>query len=275
MLKKITSIFLTTISLSLSGTVYFPQGISINDVHIAHKNNIQIAWDIHNVLAVKDPGTKFFAIFKHIFPILGSKIGDNAAWNEINRLTEKNDISGQAYFLIFLKHGEKKLAKMAQETANAYKPREGIEHIVRAINNSGITQRLASNIGPEFLANLNAKFKNKHKSYIFDFIKPGMIVDYSRYCKIAPSPTTNSLFTSFFCKPHFQFYSDFNKAHATKFTIFIDDKLENVQTALKAGWIGIHLDVNKKSKEVITQLQSDLNSLRIFNKEPIRKFKTF
>ena len=267
MFKQISIFVLTTFSLTISATIYLPKDVTIKDIQQAKTQNIQIAWDIHNVLAQKDGRAKNGAIIRHIFPIIGSKIIKNAAWDEVNRLSKINDISGEAYATIFLKHKELKLAKMVEETANAYMPRENMEELVRSIHNMGITQRLASNIGPRFLANMNTKFKNKHKCHIFDFIMPGKIVDYSKYSGLNPITKTEDHLTSE-CKPHPQFYDDFNttyKKNSQSIIIFVDDKIENVQAAVKAGWIGIHFDATKKSKHAVAQLQNDLASLGIFN----------
>ncbi len=81
---------------------------------------------------------------------------------------------------VFLKHGQKKIARMAENAANAYKPRPGMLQLVHDIDSAGIVQRLASNIGPQCLHQSRNKFRvEKYNCNIFDYIKPGKIVDYS------------------------------------------------------------------------------------------------
>ncbi len=45
--------------------------------------------------------------------------------------------------------------------------------------------------------------------------------------------------------------------------------MENIQTAVASGWIGIHLNVN--DKDPVTTLRSDLTSLGVFAKKQIAK----
>jgi hypothetical protein len=73
-------------------------------------------------------------------------------------------------------------------------------------------------------------------------------------------------------KPDMGFFIGFNNTYNPNneyLIIFIDDKMENIQTAVAAGWIGIHLNVN--DKDPVTTLRSDLTSLGVFAKKQIAK----
>ena len=256
-------LFLTPLA---NATIYFPKGVTAKSAQSAH---VQIAWDIHNVLAIKDGKAKAGAIIGNIFPILWSKVTADAAWDEINSIPKSKDLSGEAYMYIFLKHGNKKLAKMADKAANAYKPRPGMQQLVTDINYAGITQRLASNIGPQFVTNLDVKFKLQHKCTLFDFIKPGKVVDYSIYGPEHLRKKSLGSEVSPIAKPELGFFQDFNKTYNPNneyIIIFIDDKIENIQAAVAAGWIGIHLNVNQK--DPAKAIRSELASLGIFAKKP-------
>ena len=176
--SKISLLSLLLLSSCLHATIHLPQSITLDEVRKAKK---QVAWDIHNVLAEKDGSAKAGAIVKNLPSIIWSKIIGSKAWKEIDKLPKDKDLSGEAYVRIFTKYGNKSLARMAEDAANAYKPRKGMEQIVRQINDAGIQQRLASNIGPNCLTKLDKKFKKKYKCTLFDFMQQGLVVDYSSY----------------------------------------------------------------------------------------------
>lgn len=221
---------------------------------------MQVAWDIHNVLGQKQSGTKLKAFLSCPFAILSTKITGHPAWKEVNKAAKLEDISGEAYYQIFLKHNQKDLAKMAQKSANRYAPQKGIEQIVHGINQQGITQRLASNIGPQFLQNLKTRFKNKYKSSIFDIIKDGKVVDYSTY-STNPNGALPAHITAI-PKPHYEFFTEYAKTYGNDgLIIFIDDNIKNIQMAAQAGWIAIHFDITSKKSNPVTQLKADLQTL--------------
>lgn len=264
MVKKILFIAFL-FPMAINATYYLPSAITLQQVQ---KKPKQIAWDIHDTLTRKDGVSKFKAVMGNIFTIGWTKITPNAAWDEINRLPKNKDISGQGYATIFQKHGEHTLAKMVAQSANAYKPRKGMLQLVQKINAAGVTQRFASNIGETFLQNLNTKFKTKYHNHMLDLILPGKVIDYSQYSKtplkIVPAHLTPSI------KPDPSFFADFNKTYNptnSKLTIFIDDKMENIQQALKAGWIGIHVDANKDDEQIVKRLQTEFQELGIFDKK--------
>ena len=269
MLRHVLFFLSTFFSLSIYPVIYYPKNITASQVQRTPKKDIQVAWDIHNVIAKKDSGAKFGAIMGNIFTLGWSKMTGNKAWDEIKKLSKNNDISGEGYASIFLKHGNKDLAEFALDAANAYKPRKGMEQLIRDIHNAGIVQRYASNIGPRALANLDSKFKRKHTSRLFDLIKPGKIVDYSSLGKTVVPAKQPAPHLSPIGKPHPQFYADFNKTYVINKNspiIFIDDKIENVRAAVQAGWIGIHFDATKEDKKSVAQLRTQLASLGIFKK---------
>ncbi len=203
---------------STHSMIYLPTGITKADVATAAADKqIIIAYDVHDVLAVKDTGAKVKSIIKHLPAIVTSKITDGAVWKEIDK-AKKQGASGQGYQQVFQKHGNTSLAKMAQETANAYKPRKGMATLVHEMKLMGYIQRFASNIGDTFLKNLNTKFKTKYKIYMLDMIEQGKVVDFSQYGK-NPLPKPLPKHVASTPKPSPLFFQEFidawNPAHTT------------------------------------------------------------
>ena len=180
----------------------------------------------------------------------------------MKKLPKGADSSGEVYTEIFKKHGESGIAKTIQNIASSYKPRPGMENIVKEIAKNGHTQRLASNIGPNLLKILQNKFKKDHKNRMFDLIEPGKIVDY----RISTTPISKPINQEFATtgKPKQQFYKEFNSIYNpsnSETIIFIDDKIENILSATKAGWVAIHF--NHTSKNSVTKLKADLITLKV------------
>src|SRR6202012_3645288 len=110
------------------------------------------------VLAAKDSSAKTKAYLDNSWTLLkaGTSFGFskatgiqteiNQAWNELNKLAQRIDTSGEAYAHIFRKHGQTKLADTIEQIASAYKPMPGMQEIVQEINQNKYTQRIASNI---------------------------------------------------------------------------------------------------------------------------------
>lgn len=255
---------LISASLNLHATIYLPQGTTMETARTSQK---QVAWDIHDVLAQKDKITKISTIVTHLPSILWSKLRRSKAWQEMNQLPKESDLSGEAYVRLFSKHGETSMARMAERTANSYKPRKGMEQLVRAIHAAGITQRIASNIGPNCLAKLDKKFQ-KNNCSTFGYMQSGLVVDYSKYGPYYKSKQPHSVQQlSSDGKPLNTFFKNFNRlfnSDKQKLTIFIDDKIANVKAAQVEGLVGIHFDFNKP--DAVNTLQQELSSLGIFNK---------
>ena len=267
MLKKIFS--LSLLCASAHAMIYLPQGITnaITKKYALNKKII-LAYDVHDVLAVKDGGAKVKAIIKHLPSIAMSKVTDGAMWKKIDQL-KKQGVSGQGYAQTFEKHGYTSLAQMAKETANACKPRKGMPLLVHEMKLLGYTQRFASNIGDEFLKNLNTKFKAKYKIIMLDMIDPGKVVDFSQYGKnplakplpkhLASQPKPDPIF--------FQEFIDAWNAKLDSLMIFVDDKLENIKAAVSKGFIGIHVNANWDDATFVKQLRTAYQSLGLYDKK--------
>ena len=266
MLKKI--FLLSLLCVSAHAMIYLPQGITnaITKKYALNKKII-LAYDVHDVLAVKDGGAKVKAIIKHLPSIVVSKVTDGALWKKIDQV-KKQGASGQGYAQTFEKHGYTSLAHMAQETANAYRPRKGMPLLVHEMKLLGHTQRFASNIGDLFLPNLNTRFKTKYKIFMLDMIDQGKVVDYSQYGKNPlPKPLPKHLASQ--PKPHPIFFQEFIDAWNGKLDslmIFVDDKLENIKAAVSKGFIGIHVNAKLDDAIFVKQLRTAYQSLGLYDK---------
>lgn len=248
--------------------IYLPKGITTAiSKDYAKRKKIIIAYDVHDVLAVKDTGAKIKTVIKHLPGIITSKITTGDMWNAIDRL-KKQGISGQGYQEVFKKYGYSSLATMAEQAANAYRPRIGMATLVREMKMVGHTQRFASNIGDIFLRNLNSKFKNKYKNFVLDMIKAGKVVDCSQFGpNPLPKPLPKHLASQ--PKPHAPFFQEFIdawNAAGEKLIIFVDDKLENIKAAVAQGFIGIHVSAKWDDATFVKQLRSAYQSLGLYDK---------
>jgi hypothetical protein len=263
MLKKLLFPVIAFTAAFLDAKVYLQP--SLMPMHLT-STNVIVVWDIHNVLA-EDEGTlnKFGKALPDLFSIIETKLFNDVAWKEIKEISRKMDISGEARYEIFLKHGQHEMARMTERAANTYRPRKGMEQIVRKLRLKGVQQRFASDIGPRFFNNLNTKFKTKHKCHMFDLIQPGKFVDYSHLGEVTRKKSVIPAELTIFCKPHPQFFTDFSNTYNTDkkwYLILIDDKLENIQAALKQGWsAGIHFDL--KQDKPVQRLEKELASLNL------------
>jgi hypothetical protein len=279
MFKK-TALILALLSVNaLNATITYPENVTQQQVKEEKK---VVVWDIHNVLAEKEMGTwaKIALVFR-IAPkqmaqsmaaiawskITGRETAAYLAYNDMQKLPQSADASGEAYVQIFAQRGLHDIANAVEAVSNAYKPRPGMLEMVKAIHQKGITQRLASNIGPRLFENLKKKFKEQFKNDIFDYILPGKIVDYSNRGIASQNPESHLATIG---KPNVQFYKEFNQTYheidGNARNVFTDDKLENTQNSTQEKWVGVHFDVKNKKQDPVATLKADFETVGILDK---------
>lgn len=260
----LTCTLLTPLVTAAYTNTYYPKGITL--AHVQQASQIKIFWDIHGVLAQKDGGARIGAVLGNIFSLASSKLGDNKSWNEINKIKKEADVSGEAYMQVLLKNGDPDAAHAAEAVANAYKPRKGMQAVVQKLNAAGHEQYIASNIGPRCYQNLKKKFSKKSEGrFIFDIIKMGKCVDYSKYGNGGMVSDFNPIHLSATAKPHGRFFSDIQRdfnPHNKSLMIMIDDRIENIHSAVAHGFVGIHLDTGRD--HVMKEFTQELERLQLF-----------
>lgn len=284
--KSLLLITILTLTLTnLSAVVYYPKDMDAQEVRTAQKD---IAWDIHNVLAQKESSRlgktfaevkKYACAFTHAplsvltnassyfwATMWGTQNAVTSAMTDMKNLPKSVDSSGEAYSTICRKHQLFGLAAFIEQVSNAYKPRPGMTELVKQLHEKGITQRLASNIGPRLLTLLDHKLTQEYNCDMFKYIQMGKIVDYSKYGNPESTPLLDASYMATTGKPELEFYTQFNETYPLPqgtYRIFIDDKMENINAALSAGWVGIHFDITNKNVDPVAELIKDLATVGI------------
>lgn len=116
--------------------------------------------------------------------------------------------------------------------------------VYQQLNDLGADFYTATNIGSTFFSDLQ---QNQPDIFHDDFIKHGLTVDYN-------APIDNII-----AKPNIEYFHRLKakiNPDNQKVAIFIDDKLKNVESARKAGFIGIHF---QNAEQLKADLEQHLN----------------
>lgn len=148
----------------------------------------------------------------------------------------------EGFYLYLKKNGEHKLARVVKKICTRKRLKQKTVNLMKKIADKGYKIFTATNIGSVFFTKLKKKF-----SHIFNdfFIRHGMTVDFSRELVIR--------------KPDPAYFHELKKKLDPKgvmHILFIDDRIENVEAARKAGLLAIHYKGHK-------QLQAELHAYGI------------
>lgn len=283
MLKKLV-LSLTLISALCNNTYaeyYLPEkNITLEQIQQTKPSDIIVAWDIHGPLAVSNMSSiaKFITIAKlapkelaqataqMVWGLITGKTNPALqAYNDSKAISKKlGGDAHEAYILMLEKHGFHNLAKTVEEISNAYKPRAGIEELVKKLKAAGITQIFASNIGPRLLERMKTSFNETYQNSSLAQIEPGKIVNYSQFGPM-PDQTIPADQTTV-GKPHLDYFKQLQETYNpnnNKLMIFVDDKLKHAQEATNANIVGVHFD--EKSNDPVALFEKDLTTFKIIN----------
>jgi hypothetical protein len=189
------------------------------------------------------------------------------------------DSSGGFYAAIARKNGLTKLAELTEKySSDSYIPNREMIALVEKLKAQGHTILLASNLDPRLLyIEINKSMGgrgNQLASNLFtDLIKGGLVVSYNQFRSSADKAEVQGLLanslpgykTTDFAKPNVQYFKDYLQLFNPQDPVyFIDDKLDNVNAAKKAGIKAFHYkyeDDKTPDKVVATaQLEQELKN---------------
>ena len=220
-----------------------------------------ILFDYHKVLALKDKNRGFN--MKDFFSKenIWEKVTENPKglfyyFYDMAQKPKDIDSSGGFYAAIARKNGLTKLAELTEKySSDAYTPNRELIALVEQLKAQGHTILLASNLDPRLLyIEINksmGSMGNELASTLFtDLIKGGLVVSYNQFRSPADKTEVEGLLadslsgykTTDSAKPNIKFFKDFLQLFASPAgdTYFVDDKLDNVKAAQKAGINAFH-----------------------------------
>lgn len=271
-MKKYVLVLLVYIPLFVAAhdRIFVPEDFLSEQVQ---SSQILVAWDIHQVLAQKDwplfyaesakalplfmKAAAYYAVEKVRFLYTGVPGSYHQALAALKTLGK--GASGQFYADVFAHYGCNELVDSISRLSNAYYPDSNVEALVIKLDEMGIEQCVASNIGNNFIKNLATSFKERG-SKIFEVLTKGVVVgNHDQSDQASDCYRCTPL-----AKPHHSFFSSLKDAYNQgneKCIIFIDDSLTNVRAAQEAGIVGIwYQKDNARGPEY---LKNDLHELGI------------
>lgn len=194
---------------------------------------------------------------------LDSNSALKADFNKIPKIV----LGDRMYSAVFRKHGYNKIADLADTLLSLYKPRPNMDQIVNSLNELGVKQYLGSNITPHVYELTKKRFEKEYCNTMLNMIQIGAIVDISDYGPVPQSSIPqNKLIKS--KKPSPEFFKAYrnNSENPTMLTLFIDDKEQNVDEAIKHGPM-ITLLIDAKSSAFVKNLEDAFTTLKLVAKK--------
>ena len=258
-LALIASFFIIT---GLQAQYFLPAGVTLSEVKKSPSKDF--FHDLHDYTVIRD-GIGLAGL-KYAFssPLQMAKMLVNKKTYRANKKSKKlpKQASGDAYIELFEKEGASELAKLAETMRNAYKPNKCVLDIIMQLNKQGYRQFVASNIGQRGLPLLNDRLIRKYKVALFSVLNKGLIVNWTQDGRTTITIAGNTYHMTPQPKPSDEYFKELRRLFCPDLTIhpvFIDDNYENVQAAVRNGFIGILYERNSKTAD--QQLCKDLNDL--------------
>lgn len=260
--------FTTTLLVGISPTIYLPSDIALTEAIeiIAIKKNqreIELAFDIHKVIleehiqdqigTLLNKSNKLQLLSLMAKPLLMvdfGKIGWQALLHAVPWTTAYyKEVTSEQVFSLLKYHSQEHIIDLVIQIINTQKVNADVERIILELKQNGYILRVASNISIRVYKKLKQQLDKNGTNVFkhFDIDKDGnegKTIDFS---------------VSSIQKPeleYFQQYIDSYNADGKNLVIFIDDKLENIKSAIQLGFIGIHF-LNAD------QLKADLTHLKL------------
>ncbi|MEX0849285.1 MAG: hypothetical protein WD055_03580 [Candidatus Dependentiae bacterium] len=193
--------------------------------------NLIIATDLDDVVLDRNKGSIAKLVFKK--PGRFKKLYSQYKKRKNNNGSRGKKF-GEGFYIHLKKNNEHKLADLIKKVCTCKKPKKKTVNILRNMASQGYHLFTATNIGSLFFAELQKKFPELFNN---NFIQHGMTVDF------LPEDVIE--------KPDIRYFQQLKKKlnpHGDKQILFIDDKLENVQSARTCGLLAIQFKNHKQLK---------------------------
>lgn len=194
---------------------------AIDTLRCTPENTI-IATDIDDVILKRNKTSLFIKVIKHA----PAMIKYLKLAKKRNKLTGSHSYDSERIYIDCLKEGDFATARAIRSVAARSKRiNKEILLLYQKLHTQGFTFNMATNIGSIFIKDIKQKFPHVFNS---SFIQDGMTVDFGS--------------SDIIKKPDLRYFKQLQEIvnpQSDKHIIFIDDKLENVLAARKAGLIAI------------------------------------
>lgn len=211
------------ITLQIAPVTYTPQ-------------NLIIATDLDDVVLQKNWGGILGTVIKNVTSI-GQTHTAYKNFKKANPNAKNIRKGGEAFYIYLIENNNNRLAKKLLEACTHKYPIAGTVTIMHALASQGYEIYTATNMGPLFFAEMQKKYP-----LIFNdiCIRTGLTVDYAQQ-DIIKKPDAR----------YFEALKQKLNPNGAKYLLFIDDKLENVEAARKAGLLAIHFKNPKQLKKAL------------------------
>lgn len=219
----ISSIATILITFQAISTTYSPQ-------------NLIIATDLDDVVLQKNWGGILGTVIKNITS-LGKARNAYKKFKKTNSTAKDIRTGGEAFYIYLTANKNDPLAEKLLKACTHKYPITGTVSIMQSLASQGYEIYTATNMGPLFFAAMQKKYPA-----IFNetCIRTGLTVDYAQPDIIK--------------KPDPRYFEELKKRlnpNNDKHLLFIDDKLENVNAARKAGLLAIHFKNPKQLRSAL------------------------
>lgn len=213
--------------------------------------NTVFLWDFHDVLAKRNKRKTLSTVWN--FPKKGTVLRkmNRTLLCKMFKMIGNSATTSEELIHVIRDQNNPELEELIYQVANIQEPIPGTVALIQELHRMGYQHYIGSNIGSSIFADLINPLKHPQFAPLFSQfnLEHPQTVDFEL---AHPEKTIK--------KPAPEFYQEFLRKNnidlATTNVIFVDDRLENVRAAQKAGFIGIHF-------KYPSQLRKDLHWLGV------------